>query len=101
MAAASHTGNSLWNQQIEETGRLIEKMKLQEDEEDDLEWEEVLDMEEIKPKWLVIGRLLMRKSFSQSALIADMMASWNLAQIVVSRRIKANLFTIQLNCLGD
>ncbi|KAE8821770.1 hypothetical protein D1007_00178 [Hordeum vulgare] len=81
MAAASQTGNGLWNQQIEEIGRLIEKMNLQEDEEDDLVWEEELDVEEIKPKWQAIGVLLTRKSFSQRTLIVDM-------KVMASDRVK-------------
>ena len=42
-----------------------------------------------------------KKSFSQSALIATMKAAWNSANQVVWRRINANLFSIQFNCLGD
>ncbi|KAE8815346.1 hypothetical protein D1007_07316 [Hordeum vulgare] len=76
-------------------------MNLQEDAEDDLVWEEELDVEEIKPKWLVIGRLLAQKSFTNSTLIAHMKATWNPARTMVWMRINANLFTIEFNCLGD
>lgn len=58
-------------------------------------------MEEIKPKWLALARLLTGKNFSQSPLIADMRAEWNPAQAVIWRRINVNLFSIQFNCLAD
>lgn len=85
----------------EDPSNLLERLTLQEDEIDDLVWEDEIDTDEIKPKWLALGRLLTAKTYSHSALIADMRASWNPAQAVVWRRINANLFSIQFNCLGD
>ncbi|KAE8772793.1 reverse transcriptase [Hordeum vulgare] len=81
--------------------KLLERLTLQEDEADDLIWEEELDAEEIKSKWLALGRLLTTKTYSHSALIADMRAAWNPTLKVTWRRIDANLFSIQFNCLGD
>lgn len=84
-----------------EASNLLERLTLLDDEADDLIWEEELDVEEIKPKWLALGRLLTMKTYSHSALIADMRAAWNPALKVVWRRIDANLFSIQFNYLGD
>lgn len=95
MESQERTGGR--DQASEETSRLLERMTLQDEEEDNLVWEEELDTENIRPKWLALGRLLTGKSFSQSALIADMRAAWNPAQAVVN----PNLFSIQFNCLGD
>ncbi|KAE8784602.1 reverse transcriptase [Hordeum vulgare] len=101
MAAQGWGSGSGSQRQEDDTGKLLERLHLEDDEADDLVWEEELDVDEIKPKWLALGRLLMTKSFSQSALIADMKAAWNPAQVVVWRRINANLFSIQFNCLAD
>ncbi|KAE8787805.1 hypothetical protein D1007_38276 [Hordeum vulgare] len=74
--------------------KLLEKLTLQEDEADDLIWEEELDAEDIKPKWLALGRLLTTKTYSHSALIAEMRAAWNPAMKVTWRRIDANMFSV-------
>ncbi|KAE8780124.1 reverse transcriptase [Hordeum vulgare] len=63
--------------EIGSTSNLLERLTLQEDEADDLIWEEELDAEEIKPKWLALGRLLTTKTYSHSALIAYLRAPWN------------------------
>lgn len=94
-------GSGSRDQRMEETDKLLERLNLQDEETDDLVWEDELDVEEIKTKWLALGRLLTMKNFSQSALIADIRAAWNPAQAVIWRRINANLFSIQFNCLGD
>ncbi|KAE8794405.1 hypothetical protein D1007_30849 [Hordeum vulgare] len=86
---------------VGETSNLLERLTLQDDEADNLIWEEELEVEEIKPKWLSLGRLLTTKTYSHSALIADMRAAWNPTLKVVWRRIDANLFSVQFNCLGD
>ncbi|KAE8803038.1 hypothetical protein D1007_21249 [Hordeum vulgare] len=85
--------------QMEDASKLLERMNLQDEEVDDLVWEDGIDAMEIKPKWLALGRLLTSKNFSQSALIADMKATWNPTQAVVWRRINANLYTMQFNFL--
>ena len=89
------------SQRMEDTSKILERLDLEDDEADDLVWEDEIDIDEIKPKWLALGRLLTGKSFSHSAVIGDMKAAWNPAQAVVWRRINANLFSIQFNCLGD
>lgn len=99
--AETGTGSGSGDRRSEEAAKLLDRLNLQDEEVDDLVWEEEIDVEEIKPKWLALGRLLTTKSFSQSALIADMKAAWNSAQQVVWRRIDGNLFSIQFNCLGD
>ena len=86
---------------VDSTIDLLDRLTLQEDELDDLVWEDEIDTEEVRPKWLAIGRLLTTKSFSQSALIGDMRAAWNPANEVIWRRINPNLYSIQFNCLGD
>ncbi|KAE8799590.1 hypothetical protein D1007_24968 [Hordeum vulgare] len=101
MAAEGLGSGSGTQGQEDDTSRLLERLNLEDDEADDLVWEEEIDVEEIKPKWLALGRVLTMKSFSQSALIAEMKAAWNPAQPVVWRRIKANLFSIQFSCLAD
>ncbi|KAE8811357.1 hypothetical protein D1007_11729 [Hordeum vulgare] len=87
--------------QQEDPSSLIARLTLQDDEIDDLVWEDEVDAAEVQTKWLAIGRLLSGKTFSQSALIADMRAAWNPAQPVMWRRINPNLFSIQFNCLAD
>lgn len=100
MAASGQSSRSV-TQGMEEAGKLLERLNLQDEEVDDLVWEDKIDVEEIKPKWLALGWLLTGKNFNQNALMGDMKAAWNPAQEVTWRRINANLFSIQFNCLGD
>ena len=88
------------SQRMEDTSKILERLDLEDDEADDLVWEDEIDTNEIKPKWLALGRLLTVKSFSQSAGIGDMTAAGTPAQAVVWRRINAKLFSIQFNCLA-
>lgn len=99
--AERDAGSGSVDKGIEDIDKLLERLNLQDEEMDDLVWEDELDMAKIETKWLALGRLLTTKNFSQSALIDDMRATWNPAQAVVWRRINANLFSIQFNCLGD
>ncbi|KAK1670376.1 hypothetical protein QYE76_058535 [Lolium multiflorum] len=86
----------------EEVEELLGRLHLQEDEIEDFVWEEEADEPDFKAKWLAIASVHTSKlGFSQSALFADMRSSWNPAKEVTWRRVDANLFTIQFNCLAD
>ncbi|KAK1652507.1 hypothetical protein QYE76_070312 [Lolium multiflorum] len=86
----------------EEVEDLLGRLHLHEDEIEDFVWEEEADEPNFKAKWLAIARVHTSKiGFSQSALFADMRSSWNPAKEVTWRRVDANLFTIQFNCLAD
>ena len=85
----------------EDPSELLDRLRLEEDELDDLVWEEEIDSTEEGPKWLAIARVLTGKSFGQGALMADMRAAWNPAHKVIWRIINPNLFTIQFSCLAD
>jgi hypothetical protein len=52
-------------------------------------------------KWIAVGKVLTRKSFSEESLKRTMFAAWNPAQDVTFRAIEKNLFLIQAHCLGD
>ena len=80
---------------------LLERLELEEKELDDLVWEEEVDDPMEGSKWLALIRVLMMKTFSQGALIADMRAAWNPAKAVTWRRINPNLFSVKFNCLAD
>ena len=56
-------------------------------------WDEELDVDEIKSKWLALGCLLIG-SFSHNAMLAGMRATWSSAQAIVWRRVNSNLFVI-------
>lgn len=85
---------------VDSIGDLLDHLTLQDDELDNIMWGDEIDAPEVRPKWLALCHLLTNKSFNQSALIGDMKAAWNPTEPVVWRRIKPNLFLIQLNCLG-
>jgi hypothetical protein len=55
----------------------------------------------LEVKWMAVGKLLMRKSFSEESLRRTMMAAWNTGREVTFRATERNLFTIQAHCLGD
>jgi hypothetical protein len=80
---------------------LLSWLELQEDEEDHFVWEEEFKEEKIEAKWLAIAKVHTEKSFSPSALYADMRSAWNPAKPVRWRRVDENLFTVQFGCLGD
>ena len=42
----------------EGASELLDRLALQDDELDDLVWEDEVDSEEVRPKWLALGRLL-------------------------------------------
>lgn len=50
------------DQGMEDTGKLLERLNLQDEKVDDLVWEDEIDVEDIKPKWLALGRLLTNKN---------------------------------------
>jgi hypothetical protein len=54
-----------------------------------------------KVKWMTVGKLLTRKSFSEESLRWTMLAAWNAGRVVTFRATERNLFTIQAHCLGD
>jgi hypothetical protein len=55
----------------------------------------------LEVKWMAVGKLLMRKSFSEESLRWTMMAAWNIGREVTFRSTERNLFTIQAHYLGD
>ena len=99
MAAPSSSGSRRADRM--EPSQLLERLHLEDDELDNLVWEDEVEDPEEKPKWLALARVLTEKSFSQGALIGDMRGAWNPAREVVWRRINANLFSVQFNCLAD
>lgn len=98
---AAETSGSQGGAKKENVAELLARLNLQEEEDDDFVWEdEVID--KIEPAmWLAIARVHTPKTFSPSALYADMRSAWNPAKPIVWRRINENLFTAQFGCLAD
>lgn len=85
----------------EEVEELLGRLELHEDDGEEFVWEEEEDLPKTQAKWLAIARVHTDKSFSPSALYADMRSAWNPAREVRWRLIDTNLFTVQFGCLGD
>ncbi|KAE8794039.1 hypothetical protein D1007_31333 [Hordeum vulgare] len=96
MAAEGLGSGSGTQGQEDDTSRLLERLKLEDDEADDLVWEDGIDVEEIKPKWLALGRVLTMKNFSQSTVITEMTAAWNPAQLGCEEGSKQTSFQFNL-----
>lgn len=80
---------------------LLNRLELQEDEEEQFVWENEFQGEQVAAKWLAIAKVHTDKGFSPSALYADMRSAWNPAKEPRWRRVNDNLFTVQFGCLGD
>jgi hypothetical protein len=80
---------------------LLQRLKLSEVEKEGvfLAKEDRGSLSEVK--WMAVGKLLTKKSFSEESLRRMMMAAWNTGREVTFRATERNLFTIQAHCLGD
>jgi len=79
----------------------LESLKLQGEEEEDLdfcgEFEELVK----DVHWLALFRVHTAKPFSHAALFGAMRIAWAAAKEVTSKVLGCNLFLVQLHCLGD
>lgn len=96
--AANPTRRSSHREEVEE---LLGRLELHEDDGDEFVWEDEENLPKVHAKWLAIARVHTTKSFSPSALYADMRSAWNPARDVCWRMIDTNLLTVQFGCLGD
>lgn len=85
----------------EEVEELLGRLDLHEDDGDEFVWEDEEDLPKAQAKWLASARVHTSKSFSPSALYADMRSAWNPARDVRWCLIDMNLFTVQFGCLAD
>ncbi|KAM0824115.1 hypothetical protein ACQ4PT_070420 [Festuca glaucescens] len=81
---------------------MLAHLELREDELDDV----VIAIDEVKEfqmdaRWLAIGKVHTRRSFSAEALFGKMKAIWNLSRDPICREAGENLFIFQMHCLGD
>lgn len=87
--------------EIESLEKHLEDMKLQGEEEEDLDLSEELDELVKETRWLALFRVHMTKPFSHAALFSVMRNAWAAAKEVTFKARKPNLFVVQFNCLGD
>src|SRR4051812_4018131 len=81
--------------------QLLNRLNLQDEDDGGFVWEDDIADPPVAVKWLAMARVLTERSFSQSALFADMRSAWNPAKSVIWRRVEDNLFTVQFGCLAD
>jgi hypothetical protein len=81
---------------------LLMHLDLRDDELDDVEiGADAVKEFEKDARWLAIGKVHTKRSFSADALFGKMKAIWNLSQDPVCREVGENLFVFQMHCLGD
>lgn len=98
---AEQDGSEKGKRQDFDMEKLLQKLNLSEAEKEGvfLAKEERANLPEVK--WMVVGKLLTIKDFSNTALFSTMRAAWNSAREVTFRPMGKNLFIIQAFCLGD
>ncbi|KAK1612095.1 hypothetical protein QYE76_035768 [Lolium multiflorum] len=81
---------------------LLMHLDLRDDELDDVEiGADAVKEFEKDARWLAIGKVHTKRSFSADALFGKMKAIWNLSQDPICREVGENLFVFQMHCLGD
>lgn len=80
---------------------LIEKLKLNEREDDELNFDEEFPDEVDVAEFMVIAKVHTEKPFSRTAFYETMKRAWSLAQGASFSALGENLFVITVNCLGD
>lgn len=79
----------------------LEDMKLQGEEEEDLNLSGELEELVKESRWLALFRVFTTKLFSHAALFSAMRNAWAPAKEVIFKARESNLFVVQFNCLGD
>ena len=76
-------------------------MKLQGEEEEDLDFSGELKELVKEVRWLALFRVHTTKSFSHAGLLSALRNAWAAAKEVTFKVLEPNLFVVQLHCLGD
>lgn len=76
-------------------------MKLQGEEEEDLDFSGEFEDLVKEVRWLALFRVHTMKPFSHAALFNALRNAWAAAQGVTFKVLEPNLFLAQLHCLGD
>jgi hypothetical protein len=86
----------------DELDDMLKHLELRDDELDDvfIGAEEVKEFEK-DARWLAIGKVHTKRSFSAKALFAKMRTIWNLYKGRICREVGKNMFIFQMHCLGD
>ena len=79
----------------------MERLKLQGEEDEDLDFSEEFEDLIKDVRWLALFRVHTTKPFSHAALFSAMRNAWSAAKEVTFKVLKSNLFLVQLHCLGD
>jgi len=82
-------------------GKHLEGMKLQGEDEDDLDFSEEYEELVREVRWLALFRVHTTKPFSHAALFSALRNAWAAAKKVTFKAMEPNLFVVQLHCLGD
>ena len=79
----------------------LESMKLQGEEEEDLDFSGEFEELVKEVRWLALFRVHTTKPFSHAALFSALRNAWAAAKEVTFKVLEPNLFVVQLHCLGD
>jgi len=79
----------------------LEKLNLQGEEEDDLDFSGEIEALVKEVRWLTLFRVHTSKPFSHAALFSALRNAWSTAKEVTFKVLAPNLFLAQLHCLGD
>jgi len=84
-----------------ELDRLLQHLKIREDEDEGIVLEENLEELKAEARWTVLAKVMSPNPFSHAAFLANMKYAWSLAKDVIFKAIDENLFVFQFSCLGD
>ena len=79
----------------------LEGLKLQGEEEEDLDFSGEFEELVKNVRWLSLFRVHTVKPFSHAALFSTLRNAWAAAKGVTFKALGPNLFLVQLHCLGD
>jgi hypothetical protein len=79
----------------------LEAMKLQGEEEEDLDFSGEFEELVKEVRWLALFRVHTSKPFSHAALFSALRNAWSAAKEVTFKAREPNLFVVPFHCLGD
>jgi hypothetical protein len=85
----------------ENINEMLERLGIEDDEFDDLDFEEEEESPQQGLKWMALARVHTTNFFSPQTFEQHMMVAWSPAREVQFQHLEGNLFTVQCFCLGD
>jgi hypothetical protein len=88
-------------QKNEALNEMLLRLGIEEDEEDDLVFEDQIDVPKEGMKWTALARVHTSNFFSPQTFEQHMRVAWSPAKEIKFTALEERLFSIQCSCLGD